>query len=62
MVVKNSSVFYIVAKTVQEREGWVDSIYLDIKEAVARIPYQTLLKLKENNFKGFMKKIATRFK
>ncbi len=32
-----------VAETMQERDGWVDSIYLDFKKAFDRVPHKRLI-------------------
>ncbi len=32
-----------VAETMQERDGWIDSIYLDFKKAFDRVPYKILI-------------------
>ncbi len=32
-----------VAETMQERGGWVDSIYLDFKKAFDRVPHKRLI-------------------
>ncbi len=32
-----------VAEIIQERDGWVDNIYLDFEKAFARVPHERLI-------------------
>lgn len=40
-----------VSDIIQEREGWADGVYLDLKEAFHKVPHRKLLWKIENTYR-----------